>query len=535
MSIRTSPISTGRLLGLAAMLIIGILSILASGGGGGGGDTPANLDVTGFWSGSWSSSIVVQGGAVTAQLVQNGTVLSGSFTIDGSPCLNTGDIDGVVSGTSVDFTVTSGVDDIHISGTYNGTLISGTYSISMGLCAGDRGVFTLSRTTPSVVLGTALAYSTNGIRVGRTAVGDLNGDGLNDAITMEAGGSGQRLLVYYQNVSGGLDGPVVHTMNDTYIRSFTLGDVNNDGSTDIVVSGLSISALSGYLGRIVIIYQDPGTGVLGFPGTELVVSSMHVGGLVAEDLNSDGLTDIAVLGSWELITGMGNIALFYQNSLGGMQTELLYDQTPVDYTSELLAADMDNDGDTDLILKSAPLEIAVVHLDTTQTPPVLSMSPDFYTVQTSYWGSFDAFTVADLNGDGRVDLAVLDPGNNGLLNLFYQNLAGTLEAAVLTPQPFTPPYGIEAADIDRDGRNELLGDRVSPSLDPNSGGEVYVFEAEAAPPFSSYLTYPFGTLSGGGSAIHDALSVGDITGDGELDVVLSWADEGLYVLPSQLQ
>ena len=87
----------------------------------------------------------------------------------------------------------------------------------------------------------------------------------------------------------------------------------------------------------------------------------------------------------------------------------------------------------DLILKSAPLQIAIIRQDTNQTPGVLSSSPDFYTVQTSYWSSFNAFTVGDLNGDGRIDLAVLDPGNNGTLNLFYQNIAGNLDTAVLSP------------------------------------------------------------------------------------------------------
>ncbi len=523
-------------LGIALVAIVGLLTLIASGGGGGGGggDDSTITDVTGFWSGTWTSNVSGGSGAVAAQLSQNGTALSGVFYIDGSPCITNGDIDGTITGNSIDFTVSSGTDDIHISGSLSGGLITGTYSVSIGLCAGDHGTFSLSQTNPSIVLGYGILYTTDGIRVGKTAVGDLNGDGLNDAVTMEAGGFGQRLLIYYQNLTGRFDAPVVHTLPDTYIRSIALGDLNGDGASDLVVSGLSISSLSGYMGRALILYQDPVAGTLSFPGTELIVSSNTVGSLVVADLNADTRQDLAVLGSWEQTPGMGNIALFYQNSLGGMETEQLYMSTPVDFTGELLAADMDDDGGLDLVLKSAPLQLAVIRQDATQTPP-LSATPDFYTVQTSYWGSFDAFALADLNGDRRTDIAVIDPGNNGNLNLFYQNLSGTLDGPTLSTQPFTPPYGLEAADIDLDGRIELLGDLVSPSFDPATGGQVFVFESNSSPPFSSYAVYEFGTVSGGGSAIHDALSIGDVTGDGYEDAVVTWADEGLYVLPALLR
>jgi len=63
-------------------------------------------------------------------------------------------------------------------------------------------------------------------------------------------------------------------------------------------------------------------------------------------------------------------------------------------------------------------------------------------------------------------------------------------------------------------------------------GMVLVFEREGSPPFSNYTNYSFPTTSYGGSI---ELSVGDVTGDDYTDVVVSWSDEGLYVLPAVLE
>jgi hypothetical protein len=385
--------------------------------------------------------------------------------------------------------------------------------------------------TPAQGLGPAVQYTTNNIRVGKTAIADLNGDGLKDAATIAAGGFGQVLLAYYQNTSAAFDAPVARTLSDLYIRDFALGDVNGDGAVDVVLSGLSIPAQSGYLGRVWILYQSPVDGTLSLPGTEVVVNSNNVGGVLVADLNSDSRDDIAVLAEWVIGPGMGNIAIFYQAANGTLEAESTFTASPVQYTGEVHAADMDQDGDNDLVLQTGLLQFGVVKQDSTLTPPAFSTVVDYYSVSTSYWGSFNAFSVGDLNGDGRNDVAVLDPGNSGYLNIFYQNTAGTLDGASLTPQPSSAIYGIEVADIDDDGVNEILGDLVNADIDPNTGGQVYVFSQPGTPPFSNYVIYSFGTISGGGSSVHEALSVGDVTGDGKKDVVVTWADEGLYVLP----
>jgi hypothetical protein len=58
-----------------------------------------------------------------------------------------------------------------------------------------------------------------------------------------------------------------------------------------------------------------------------------------------------------------------------------------------------------------------------------------------------------------------------------------------------------------------------------------VLRQSATHTFQNFQTYYFPTLSEGGTVIHQAMSIGDVTGDGLPDIVASWSDEGIFVLP----
>jgi len=406
-----------------------------------------------------------------------------------------------------------------------GPSVAAVTGLALAACGGSESSTGLgSRGSGLRTLGPAVHYSTNGIRVGKTVIGDLNGDGRNDVAVIASSGYGQVILVYYQNSSGTLEPPLVIT-TDVGLRGIAIGDVNGDGKADLVVSGLAVAANSGWLSRIVVLLQDPTTGQL-LPGRETPVSANNVGDLAIGDLNSDGRNDIAVLAEWTSVSGMGNLCLFYQNSDGTLQPEVIYNKVPVMYTGEIHIADLNGDGRNDVVLQTNLLVLGVITQTATGT---LSDTPVSYDVQTSYWPNVSAFAVGDVNGDGRPDIAVIDPGNNGYLNVFLQGSGGTLTRVLA--DTIGPPYGIEIADIDGDGLNDILGDFTFPSV-PTSLGAVEVFYQTRDHRFGSSTVYEFPTTSGGGSAEHQSLAVGDVTGDGKPDAVMTWADEGLWVLPS---
>lgn len=347
---------------------------------------------------------------------------------------------------------------------------------------------------------------------GDTAMGDLNGDGRNDVVVMEDYGS--RILVYYQNATGTFDAPqVINT--SLQITGIAIKDTNNDGLADLVVSGNSTTPLGGWLGRVAVYKQDPISHVLNAP-QQYVLSTNTAGSLSIADLNGDGLPDIVVASPRS--SGNGLLSFFFQGAGGTLGSESAYTSVPV--AGEIHVADMNSDGLNDIVVQSGSKQLAVIK----QTSPgVFSTSPEFYTVQTSYWPYFDSFALGDLNGDGLTDIAVADPGNSGNLNIFLQNATGTLTGPTLINFTGSTQDELKIADIDGDGLNDILF--------LSCGYQVMVLRQSADHTFQSYKTYYLPTLSEGGTIVHQAMTVGDVTGDGLPDVVASWSDEGLFVLP----
>jgi hypothetical protein len=234
-------------------------------------------------------------------------------------------------------------------------------------------------------------------------------------------------------------------------------------------------------------------------------------------MNSDGLPDIVVASH-----GISNATLsfLFQEPDGALGAENVYSTVPIEWDSEVHVADMNSDGRNDIVVQSGPKQLAVIK----QTAPgIYSATPDYYMVQTSYWPNFCSFALGDLTGDGRTDIAVADPGNGGYLNLFLQNSAGSLIGPKLINFTDNTQDEIKIADINGDGWNDILF--------LSGGDRVMVLMQSTVHIFKTYHEYFLPTESFGGTSVHRAMSIGDVTGDGLTDVIASWSDEGIFVLP----
>jgi len=349
----------------------------------------------------------------------------------------------------------------------------------------------------------------------KTVIGDLDGDGRNDvAAFTNATVNGSDVVVLYQDQTGELTTFVsFNSLSDlglTAVRDIAVGDLNGDGRLDLAVSGIPVPQMVGNGPSLVVLYQSP-NGSLGPPAQYHVTDESFAVGqpLAIGDVNSDGRNDI-VLGGVPLRVmlqgpdgSLGTASTFSSNIFGGGGVQI---------------ADMDADGRNDVVFQAGPKSLGILRQ---VAPGVFADTPDIYPVVTSYWPFFDTFTVGDVNGDGKNDVVVADPDNDGYLNIFLQNSGGTLDAPQLVTVNFNYVTGISIADIDQDGLNDLVCE---------TGAWLQVFHQKADHTFQAPILYHLPTQTIGDPLSPQSMSVGDVNGDGWPDAVLGFLDEGIFVL-----
>lgn len=127
---------------------LGFLLVFLSACGGGGNSSSAPVNMAGNWQFAVTSTKF--GGTVTdtGQINQNGASVSGTFSLNGTPCAQTANFSGTLNGTSLSGIEDEGGQNVSFNGTVSadGNSGSGTYTAPSGGCTnGDTGTWSGSR------------------------------------------------------------------------------------------------------------------------------------------------------------------------------------------------------------------------------------------------------------------------------------------------------------------------------------------------------------------------------------------------------
>ena len=326
------------------------------------------------------------------------------------------------------------------------------------------------------------------------AAGDLNGDGRPDlasANTFIAGPPphpGHVSVFLHSQSSSGAFGGARNLDAGSDTAMVAIGDLNGDNLMDLVAANDTSASIS-------ILFQNSSS-----PGTFLAAQNHGVGahpdGVAIGDLNGDGHLDIAVAdsglsvlfqdagvpgtffppirlgvpcssvgigdlngdGQADLVataTNAGHVSIFLQSPAG--TGTFLPPQTVAAGFQPLnvVIADLNADG---------RLDLAIANLGTPDNPFTASLSvllnnsvsPGSFLAATNYATGerSESVSVGDLNGDGRPDLAVANAGvfgNTGSVSVFFQNPSapGTFLSAVNRPGT-SQPLGVAIADLNGD-------------------------------------------------------------------------------------
>jgi hypothetical protein len=223
-------------------------------------------------------------------------------------------------------------------------------------------------------------------------------------------------------------------------------------------------------------------------------------GIVTADLNGDGNLDLAVV---DQIFGSSSVSVLLGNGDGTFRVPLT--ATTGSESAQVVAADLNGDG---------KLDLAVTNADSTTVSILLGNGNGTFQKEVQYNAGFEPNGIAtgDLNGDGRLDLVVSDfnLGTSGDVAVLLGNGDGTFQA----PVQYTTgngPTSVVAADFNGDGKLDLAVANYNP-YGGNGSGSVSILLGNGDGSFQAQVPYTTGNDP-------TDVVVGDLNGDGKLDVV----------------
>lgn len=389
------------------------------------------------------------------------------------------------------------------------------------------------------------------------AVDDFDCDGLLDIAVADTGAGSVELFL--QSPVGVWAATTAPSTAVAGITRLVAADMDRDGTTDL--------ALVQPASDTVLILRNTSCDASGWPAVTVTSAADGVADLAAADIDSDGFLDLVLAA-----TDANEVLLSLSNGNGTFTTSTLGALTDVE---QLAIADLDQDGVPDVVAASATLTRWFVNdgswtADDLDDPQALGagsltlgdLEGDgdidvVVTVSTSqrgatgsigWWENDDGFTYHEIEGgldqpegnalldrgrDGDLDVALIDPSNDEATT--FENLA-IGRSARFPDEFFLPtPYGfidlvdLDLGDVDGDGDLDLI------ATDSDVFTAIgYVFWLENAQDGSTdflQIGSPQALAFSQTAATFESTVVGDFDGDGKLDVVVG-ADNNVAISAS---
>lgn len=348
------------------------------------------------------------------------------------------------------------------------------------------------------------------------AVADFNGDGKPDLVAANQGTNTVSVLLN-ATAAGGTSAPSFATQQqftDANVTALTAADMNCDGKLDLIMANSGNNTVS-----VLPNTTPPGAIYPSFAAMQNFGAGRGTDSVAAADVNGDGKRDIIVANSSD-----GTVSLLLNTTAAGASIPSFATQQTFSAGIEpnnIAAADLNGDGRPDIVVTDNPQNDVVVLLNTT-VPGSANLS--FAPQQAFFLGANrpNSVTLADVNGDGRLDLISATDGNN-ISVLLNTTAPGVTTPGFAAAQSFAAgggnPNFVTASDINGDGKPDLIvtngGNSVSVLLNTTVPGAMTLSFAAAQ---------SFSTPNGPSS-----VAAVDIDGDGRPDLIVS---NSAFAIPS---
>src|SRR3989339_289507 len=335
-------------------------------------------------------------------------------------------------------------------------------------------------------------------------VDDLNMDGKDDLIAgaylYDITSNEGRVYVYYN------DGyyTATSTLADVIITgegtdssfgfSFSTGDLNSDGKTDLVVGAQGYNSSQG---RVYIFYSQNGQVNLNKSIVGESTSDYFGNAMTSGDFDADGDIDLAV-GAYEYNTGQGRVYIFYNDYDYGDHAstadEIITGETSNSFGNSLVAGDLNADGKTDLAVgafmyNSFQGRIYIFYNDGTGIYTYGATTSNV-TITGSGANFGESLVIGDMNSDDKTDLVVgatFYGSTNGRAYIFYNDGSYAASAAsadeIITGEA-SSQFGtsMSVGDLNSDGKTDLI---VGAKSFSSFTGRTYIFYNDGQYPLNA--------------------------------------------------
>jgi hypothetical protein len=334
-------------------------------------------------------------------------------------------------------------------------------------------------------------YSSGGQGAYSISVADVNGDGKLDLVVANGclgnncatGGVG----VLLGNGDGTFKKPVTYSSGAASVfgSHVAVGDLNGDGKLDLVVALTGSGCGSGCPKGLVGILLGNGDGTFKKAKTYGTGGFDAIGWVAIADVNGDKKPDLVVANycatecSYPPVEG--SVGVLLGNGNGTFHAVKTY-PSGGDGAVSVAVADLNKDGKPDILVANCGPEACGPGSPGGNVGVLIGNGNGTFKPVVNYPAANSPFDVvaADVNGDGKLDIVVSNWGtpnagtNDGAVTVLQGRGNGTFRPAQTFPSGGAEAPSVAVADVNKDGRPDIVLACVADALNQSSTGVVTV-------------------------------------------------------------